>query len=266
VDEAPAMRTSTPRTDAPVAPARPLPVAGPDEAVAVLFGLGFVQSRTGWRFGIDALLLARHVAAGPAAPTAGPGDAPRMLEIGTGCGVVSILAASWGFDGPIVAIETQPALADRARRNVAAAGLDGRIALVHADAARLPDDGTRYDRIVANPPFYRQGSGRANPDPERRRARHETTLDMDGLFALAAARLAPEGLASFLYPAARHPDAVAAATRAGLGVAGVTWCGHGPGRTPRVVIVDVVRDPGRPTIVHPPLSMDRDAFEAPGGG
>ena len=86
----------------------------PDEDLTVLFDrLAFAQARRGWRFGIDAVLLARHVAAGPCGDT---------LEVGTGCGVVAILLADGGFAGPIVTVESQPALADRARRS-AGAGL-----------------------------------------------------------------------------------------------------------------------------------------------
>lgn len=246
---------------APVPVPEPVP-AVPDEDVSVLFDLAFVQSRTGWRFGIDALLLARHLATGPAALPPSARDA-RLLEIGTGCGVVAVLAARWGFPGAIVAVERQPALADRARRNVAAAGLSDRVRVLHADAAALPDDGMRFERIASNPPFHRRGSGRVNPDPERRDARHESTLDMEGLFALAAARLAPGGLASFLYPAARCDQAVAAARRAGLSVAGITPCAHGPDAAPRVVIIDACHAWEGPPVRHPVASMDRADFRVP---
>ncbi len=248
--------------DAPPPLTNRMPVPLPDEDLAVLFGLGFVQSRTGWRFGIDALLLARHVACAPASPDQIV-HCRRMLEIGTGCGVVSILAATWGFPGPIVAVERQPALADRALRNIAAAEMGNRIKVVEADAAHLPDDGLRFDRIVSNPPFHRRGTGRVNPDPERQAARHESTLDMEGLFTLTAARLATGGLASFLYPAARQDDATAAAQRTGLAIMGITPCGNGPDGAARVVIIDLSATWDGPTVIHPAVSMDRDAFEGP---
>lgn len=240
-------------------PQRPLPPALADEDVAVLFGLGFVQSRAGWRFGIDALLLARHLSHGPAQVPGGD-RAFRMLEVGTGCGVVSILAVAWGFPGRIDAVECQPALADRARRNVAAAGMDDRILVVQADAAALTDDGTRFDRIASNPPFHRRGHGRPNPDPERCLARHESSLDMAGLFALAADRLAPDGLLSVMYPASRLEAARLAASRAGLIVVGVTPCGHGADGPTRVVILDAAF-PGRGSErLHPRVPMARNAF------
>ena len=159
-----------------------------DEDLLVLFDFGFAQSKTGYRFGIDALLLAYHITNGPAKCLA---PECKMMEIGTGSGVVSILSVAWGFLGKITAIELQEQLADRAKRNVQAASMGSQITVITADATTMADDQTRYDRIISNPPFYPKGQGRPNPNSEKMLSRHESTLTMRSLFALASQRLTP---------------------------------------------------------------------------
>ena len=223
----------------------------PDEDLTVLFDrLAFAQARRGWRFGIDAVLLARHVAAGPCGDT---------LEVGTGCGVVAILLADGGFAGPIVTVESQPALADRARRNVAWNGLGDVIQVIEGDIrdhARLLGDRT-FTRVVANPPFHAIGTGRTNPEFEKAVARHEMRLDVDGLLDVVRAHLSPDGLASVLYPAGREADVVRAAAGRALSVTCRTPCVPAPGRPPRVVLLDLAHGAGRATAEGSPVLMDR---------
>jgi tRNA1Val (adenine37-N6)-methyltransferase len=221
------------RTPRPLPPGATPPPLRPDEDLSVLQErFVFAQARHGWRFGVDALLLAGHVREGP------PGD---LLEVGAGCGVVAVLLAGQGWAGRIVAMEVQPDLADRARRNVAANGLGDRVQVVEGDARRhreLLPPGT-FDRVVSNPPFWALGTGRRNPDPEREAARHEVLLDMASLLDLVRQRLAPGGLATVLYPAERLADVEAQAARAGLSVVGVTAFVPADGRPAEVVAVDL---------------------------
>lgn len=227
---------------APPADPRTAPGAGaalvalPGENVAVLENrFAFAQATRGWRFGFDAVMLARHVFSGP------PGD---LLEIGTGCGVVAVLLAGWGWPGRIVAIEVQPALADRARRNVQANGVADQVRVVEGDA-RLHRDlvpGGTFTRVIANPPYWRLGTGRTNPDPERAAARHEFLLDAPSLFRIVRDRLAHDGVASVLYPPERLPDVRLDAARAGLSVVRSVDLGAKPDAPPEVVILDLAAD------------------------
>ena len=216
------------------------PDALPGEDVSVLEGrFAFVQAARGWRFGSDAVMLARHVLAGP------QGD---LLEVGTGCGVVAVLLAGWGYAGTITAIEVQPELADRARRNVAANDFSQAITVVEGDARRHGDllrPGT-FARVIANPPYWRLGSGRTNPHPEKAVARHEFLLDLPALLAIIRDRLATGGLATILYPPERLGDVSAAVDRADLSVARTVDLVPAPGRPAEVVLIDLVRGRGQP--------------------
>ena len=230
----------------------PAPPVLPGEDLSTLEGFVFVQSARGWRFGFDAVMLARHVFDGP------QGD---LLEIGTGCGVVAVLLAGRGWKGRIVAVEIQPALADRARRNVQANGVAGLVTVLQGDACRHADllPPGRFQRVVANPPCWRLGSGRTNPDPERAGARHEFHIDARRLCGVLRERLAPEGLASLLYPPERLPDVLKAADAAGLSVVRRADLLPATGRPPEVVLLDLAHGRGRPCEVAPLRMLARPA-------
>ena len=127
-----------------------------------LFGgaLALEQSKDGYRFGIDSVLLG-----------AGAPDADTMLDGGCGVGVVGLCALHLQPDARLQAVETQPQLAALAERNVERAGLGHRARVIVADLRSV--ELAPVDLVLLNPPFFPVRSGRRNPDPERDAARHE---------------------------------------------------------------------------------------------
>jgi tRNA1Val (adenine37-N6)-methyltransferase len=166
-----------------------------------------LQKRRGYRFSLDAPLLADFI-------ETRPGDV--VLELGTGCGIIALLIARKPFRR-LVALEIQPALADLARRNVGLNGLEGRIEVVEADF-RTFASGERFDVVYANPPYIRRRGGRLSVSRERTIARHEVACDIGDVMAKTAELLAPDGRAYFVYPVRRRADFVAALERNGLGL------------------------------------------------
>jgi len=125
-----------------------------------------MQSQAGYRFSIDSVLLAFH--AGPR-----PGD--KVLDLGAGCGIISLIMAVRAPDIRIFAIEVQTELAGLAEANVNQNQLEDRIEVIRMDMRLLKPEMTDgpADLIVCNPPYRRPGSGRINPAEQRAVARHE---------------------------------------------------------------------------------------------
>src|SRR5271157_3029478 len=73
-----------------------------------------IQPRHGYRFSVEAILLGRFARAG---------TRDRVLDLGAGCGVVSIAIATLYRPREVVALEIQPTLADMIARNAAVNGL-----------------------------------------------------------------------------------------------------------------------------------------------
>lgn len=162
-------------------------------------GLYVLQKKQGYRYSLDAYLLAAFVDERPGT---------QVLDIGSGSGVVSLLlAAVKGL--AMTGIEIQPALAEMSRRSVEIAGLQDRVKIVCADIREYGAPG-KADVIVTNPPYRPARTGRINPDQSKALARHEIALDLEALLERSNAMLRPGGRLYLVYPVWRMPDLMSA--------------------------------------------------------
>jgi tRNA1Val (adenine37-N6)-methyltransferase len=170
------------------------------------------QPERGYRFSIDSVLLAGFAA---------PHCRGRVLDLGTGCGVLLLLLSRLapGMESG-TGVEIQPALCAFAERNFRENGPEPRLRAVRGDFRReAPGAGPgAFDFVVANPPYGRAGHGRRNPHPQREAARHEIHGSLPELFDAAARHLAPAGKFALVLPHGRLPEVGAGARGAGMGI------------------------------------------------
>jgi tRNA1Val (adenine37-N6)-methyltransferase len=153
------------------------------------------QSKTGYRFSLDALLLA---------------DFPDIracrgiLELGAGSGVVSLLLAKRYPRAKVLGVEIQEGLYKRAVRNAEINGLSDRVEFKHMDLKLLPKSEPLgvFDLVVMNPPFRKPGTGKISPGDERSVARHEITAGIREILKSSAAMLKNKGRLCLVY----NPD------------------------------------------------------------
>ncbi|MEW6586855.1 MAG: tRNA1(Val) (adenine(37)-N6)-methyltransferase [Nitrospirota bacterium] len=154
------------------------------------------QSRTGYRFSVDALLLSDFVDLKVVG---------TIADLGAGSGIVGILLAKRYPGATVTLFEIQKGPAALAERNVILNGLLGRVRVVRADITELSclnSSGKRYDLVVTNPPFRKWRSGRINLDEERAIARHEIKLSLPDLVNTVSYLLKPKGRFCVIY----HPN------------------------------------------------------------
>lgn len=161
--------------------------------------LKILQKKEGYRFSIDALLLARFADAGPK---------DRIIDLGTGCGILPLVLLFRRKAPRIVGVEIQPSLADLARRNARLNRFASRIKIWEKD---LKDLGTNrlkgnFDLVLSNPPYRKIGSGRINPDQEKAWARHEVKTTLGDVLRVAYHILKDKGRLAMIYPASRAAD------------------------------------------------------------
>jgi len=159
--------------------------------------------------------------------------ATRLLDVGTGTGLLALMAAQRHPTVAIEAVELDEQAAAQAAANAAASPWAARIR-VHAMglapyAATCP---AAFSHIVCNPPFFRQSL--RSPDAARSRARHTASdsLPFEELARTAAELLAAKGLLTVLLPPSEMQAFSHSAAGAGLHPATRLVVRHRPGSAP----------------------------------
>ena len=182
-----------------------------DETMDKLFhgSLRVLQKEKGYRFSVDAPLLAHFV-------TLRKGD--RVVDLGTGSGVIALILALRFAEVSIAEVEIQKELADIAGRNIELNGLGDRIRVYPGNVKKIKEifDPRSFDVAVFNPPYRRLNSGRINPDAERAVARHEIRGAIDDFLASASYLLKDSGRVYVIYPASRGVQLIARMRKNGM--------------------------------------------------
>ena len=136
----------------------------------------------------------------------------RILDVGTGSGLIALMMAQRFADAGVTAIDIEPGACIQARENVAASPFADRIKVVEASLQDFREG--EYDAIVCNPPFY--AGTLKSKTAARTMARSAETLPFTDLFASAARLLSADGVFSVVIPSSCRSVFDAEATVAGL--------------------------------------------------
>lgn len=152
----------------------------PDETLEDLQvkGLFILQKKDTFRFGMDAVLLSSFAATG---------RGRKVLDLGTGTGIIPILMAARYEAEKIVGIELQPDISDMAKRSVEGNGLEDRIEIIQGDLKNYRDyfNPNSFDVVVSNPPYMKAGSGFLNPQQGKAISRHEIHCTLEDVVKCA---------------------------------------------------------------------------------
>ncbi|HKD68033.1 MAG TPA: methyltransferase [Candidatus Binataceae bacterium] len=171
--------------------------------------LHLIQPRRGYRFSVDAILLGRFIRPRPAA---------RILELGAGCGVISIMAAALYSPREVAALEVQEELAKLAGRNAELNHLPA-VRAIAGDLRARSIAGLKtacFDLVIANPPYYASGTGRRSPHGARDLARAESATTLRHFVVAASRYLKHGGKAAFVFVAARGAELISELRAAAL--------------------------------------------------
>ncbi|MCD8185545.1 MAG: methyltransferase [Rikenellaceae bacterium] len=127
------------------------------------------------------------------------GTEERILDIGTGTGLLALMAAQRAPGARVSAVEIEPAAARQARLNFQASPWPERLS-VHCLPIQefAPPTGERFGHIVSNPPFFTRSLKAFQS--ARTTARHTDTLALDELLEAVRRLLSAEGRFSAIYP------------------------------------------------------------------
>ena len=162
------------------------------------------DDQCGMKVGTDALVLGCWAGDNMEGPT-------RILDIGTGSGILALMLAQRHKHAVVEAVELEPDAARQAAVNVTSSPFSSRIA-VHEMAVQAWG-GADVDLVVCNPPFFHNHP--KSPERKRNLARHDDTLPLHVLFAEARRVTHESGVFQFVFPTERAEEVRAAAIKEG---------------------------------------------------
>lgn len=195
-----------------------------DEAVFRFKRFSVINGDAGLKVGTDGVLLGAAATLDSALWT----DAPlRVLDIGTGTGVIALMMAQrlsdMGKPFEIKAIDIEAKAVEMASRSFAASEWGDNMECLHRSLARYaddlytassPDPDAGFDLIVSNPPYFDESLH--CPDPCRSGARHTDTLSYREVLSFASDFLAPQGRVSLILPKTEETHLLRFASSFGL--------------------------------------------------
>lgn len=165
-----------------------------------------VQERSAMKVGMDGVLLGAW---------ANAFEAQRILDIGTGTGLIALMLAQKNASAQIDAIEIDRDACEEANFNVQQSSWGTRIN-VHCQSFQefTTETEKKYDLVVSNPPFF--SNGVKAPDETRAQARHADALPLDELVLGAANLIQEDGRIALILPAEHFQEVENLAKISGL--------------------------------------------------
>ena len=219
--------------------------------------LRIVQKRSGYRFSIDAILLAHFVVLT---------EGEECLELGAGSGVVALILSRRYRCRRILGIDIQEELVSMASRSAEMNSLAGCVEFRRGDVRR-PESlcaPNSFEAVVLNPPYRRLRSGRMNPDPAKAIARHEVAGTLGDFLAAAAHALRDGGRVTAIYPARRMAEMIARMRGCRIEPKRMRIVHSRPGGVGEFLLIEGVKRGGEELTVLPPLFIygEGDAYSA----
>ena len=145
-----------------------------------LNNLKIIQNKNGFCFGMDSVLLSDF------AKNIKPNT--KVIDLGTGTGILPILLSAKTKASKIVGIEIQEDVANMANRSVELNNLQNRLEIICENIKNLKNvyETNSFDAIVTNPPYKTKGTGGINELKSKLISRHEITADLEDFISISS--------------------------------------------------------------------------------
>ncbi|MDX2429410.1 MAG: methyltransferase [Bacteroides sp.] len=153
------------------------------------------QEHAAMKVGTDGVLLG--------AWTSIPKSGSRVLDIGTGTGLIALMLAQRAKDAEVDALEIDPSAAGQAEDNFRSSPWKDRINCFHTSFQDYSSQcDLQYDLIICNPPFF--SASVKTPSKEKNLARHDDSLSLGDLFKYAIPLMQKSATLSLILPAEKE--------------------------------------------------------------
>lgn len=214
-------------------------------------GYKVIQTKDGFCFGSDAVLLARF---------ARFKKGQRVLDMCTGTGIIPILIWAKNSLSSIDAIEIIPSVADMAARTMELNSLSDKIHVTQGDLkSSAAIYGKRvFDAVTCNPPYMNRGGGLVNPNDRLAAARHEIFCTLDDVVKSASEVLKQNGKLFMVHRADRLCDVITSFRKYKIEPKRLSMVQPDSKSAPNLILVEGAYGGRAQLIITPPVFMYDD--------
>ena len=162
-------------------------------------GLQIIQDPSKFKFTMDAFLLSAFI---------DPKPQHKIIDLGSGGGVLSLLIAGQRQVASVWGVEIQSELVEMARRSLSLNQLEKIVNFEVADIRNLPVEfiDNSFDYVITNPPFFETDRGMVSENNSLARAKFEIDCTLEDIATAAAKCVRANGKVALIYPTERLND------------------------------------------------------------
>ncbi len=209
-------------------------------------GYFIIQKKDGFKFGVDAVLLADFAKDAPSKMT---------LDLCTGTGIVPILLAPKTNTPVIHGLEIQSDIADMAVRSLEYNKIADRVFIAQGDlknAAQIYGKNI-FDKVTCNPPYMKGGAGIINDADTKTISRHEVMCTLDDVIKSVSELLVPKGRFFMVHRPTRIADIMCSMRKYKIEPKKLRFVHPAPSKAPNMVLVEGMYQGGEDMKILPPL-------------
>jgi tRNA1Val (adenine37-N6)-methyltransferase len=217
-------------------------------------GLKIIQDKDGFCFGVDSVLLsdwAKNIKA-----------KSKVIDIGTGTGIISILLTAKSKLDKIYGIEIQQDVAEMAKRSVELNNLQDKIEIINCNIKDVIKNKIfeidSIDAIVTNPPYMKLNTGNKNEDYKKLVSRHELECNIEDIAKISSKLLRTKGEFYMIHRIDRMIDVICALRENRLEPKEIRIVQSNKTKDANLFLIKCVKDAGKELKMYPPLIIYND--------
>lgn len=218
-------------------------------------GLKIIQDSTGFCFGIDSVLLsdyAKNIKSGS-----------KIVDIGTGTGIIGILLTGKTENTHITGIEIQAEVAQMAERSIKLNNLEDRFCIKNINIKDVFSEikPNTIDAIVTNPPYMRENTGAKNLEKKKLISRCEVECTLEDVIEISYKLLKSKGEFYMVHRAERIVDILYNLRKYKLEPKNIRFVHSKAEKEPNLVLIKCVKDAGNSLTIDKPLVVYNEKGE-----
>lgn len=201
-----------------------------------LNNLKIIQNKNNFCFGIDSVLLsdfAKKIKKNA-----------KILDLGTGTGIISILLTAKAEVEKIYAIEIQEDVADMAKRSIILNQLENKIEIINMNIKELNKifEKNTFDVVITNPPYKKINSGLKNENENKTISRHEMSANLSDFIKISFTMLKDKGEFYMVHRPERLVDILFELRKNKMEPKEIRFIHSSIGKEPKLILIKAVKN------------------------